>query len=230
MTISLSRYRNAGDTKHPFRVNCRSHTRETLSRPERSRIMDGRRRPHALYQRNGHRMPVAANPRRRDYYVYQFKVDSYPFYVGIGRDKRGPDRLRYVRSLLTPRNRAKLQRSCLQVRVIAELLRERKDIRYSQTRKPLTRAGALEREKKDIARLIRQGFRLTNRQQNPYRHLDAGRAVRTILMGERVSNGRHDLPSVSGHRPSPIYMTLPKMIHQRAAQPSARCGVSSRCT
>jgi hypothetical protein len=133
-------------------------------------------------------MPVSANPRKRDFYVYQFKVDGYPFYVGIGRDERGPDRLRYVKSLLKPHNRGKLERSSLHVRVIAKLLRKKKDIRYFQTRKPLTRAGALAREKKDIAWLIRRGYLLTNWQQNPYRHLDAGRAVRAILTGQRNSD------------------------------------------
>jgi len=131
------------------------------------------------------RMPVAAQPRRRDFYVYQFRVDGHPFYVGIGRDKRGMDRLRYVKSLLTPRNRAKPQLSCLQVKVIAKLLRKKKDIRYFQTRKRLTRAEALAREKKVIARLIRQGYLLTNWQQNPYRHRNAGKAVRVILTGLR---------------------------------------------
>jgi hypothetical protein len=133
-------------------------------------------------------MPVSANPRKRDFYVYQFKVDGYPFYVGIGRDKRGPDRLRYVKSLLTRHNTVKLQRSSLHVRVIAKLLRKQKDIRYFQTKKPLTRAEALAREKRDIARLIRQGYLLTNWQQNPYRHLDASKAVRAILTDQRNSN------------------------------------------
>ena len=44
-------------------------------------------------------MPVAANPLRRDFYVYTFHVEGYPFYVGIGRDRRASDRLRYIRSL-----------------------------------------------------------------------------------------------------------------------------------
>ena len=41
----------------------------------------------------------AAHPRKKDFYVYKFGVEKYPFYVGLGRDQRGPDRLRYVRSL-----------------------------------------------------------------------------------------------------------------------------------
>ena len=44
-------------------------------------------------------MPVAANPLRRDFYVYTFHVEGYQFYVGIGRDRRASDRLRYIRSL-----------------------------------------------------------------------------------------------------------------------------------
>ena len=99
-------------------------------------------------------MPVSANPRKQEFYVYQFKVNGYPFYVGIGRSQRGPDRMRYVRSLLTPKNSAKLKRSSLCVRVIAKLIQKNKDkeLVYSQTRRPLTRAQALELEKKPISR------------------------------------------------------------------------------
>ncbi len=62
-------------------------------------------------------MPAPANPLKRGFYVYTFHVDGYPFYVGLGRDQRGPDRLRYVRSL-TP---AMLKKKSLSVRVMAEL-------------------------------------------------------------------------------------------------------------
>jgi hypothetical protein len=136
-------------------------------------------------------MPASANPRKREFYVYQFKVNDYPFYVGVGRLKRGPDRVRYVRSLLTPQNKAKLERSSLCVRVIARLIQITKDkeiIRYSQTRQPLTRAQALALEKKQIARLIRKGYLLTNWQHNPFRHQDTNTAVKAILTGQRISN------------------------------------------
>ena len=49
-------------------------------------------------------MPAPTNPLKRDFYVYQFKVDGYRSYVGIGRSKRGPHREQYVRTLLTPSN------------------------------------------------------------------------------------------------------------------------------
>src|SRR6185312_714723 len=33
--------------------------------------------------KGGFDMPVATNPHKRDFFVYQFAVDGYPFYVGI---------------------------------------------------------------------------------------------------------------------------------------------------
>jgi hypothetical protein len=120
-------------------------------------------------------MPVAANPLRRDFYVYTFHVEGYPFDVGIGRDRRASDRLRYIRSL-TP---AKLKGKSLSVRVMAVLDR-RACIEYSCTRKPLNRAQALELERETIARLVRKGYQLTNWQHNPFRHNDTDKAVRAI--------------------------------------------------
>jgi hypothetical protein len=131
-------------------------------------------------------MAVTTNSLRRDFYVYQFKVDGYPFYVGIGRSQRGPDRLRYVRSLLTPRNAAKLAKSSLSVRVMAVLLRRKKEIAYSCTRRPMTRRAALAVERKRIAQLITNGFLLTNWQGNPHRHRDVNTAVRAILVKQMM--------------------------------------------
>jgi hypothetical protein len=91
-------------------------------------------------------MPVAANPHKRDFYVYQFKVDGYPFYVGIGRDRRASDRLRYVRSLMVPHNAAKLAKKSFSVRVMAALLRRNAPIKVSCTRLPMNRKQA-QREK-----------------------------------------------------------------------------------
>lgn len=131
-------------------------------------------------------MPVSAFPRKHEFYVYQFKVGAYPFYVGIGRDKRGTDRIRYVKSLLKPHNRLKLQQSSLQVRVLAKLLRRKETVRYLQTRKPLTRSQALAQERAVIGRLVRKGYLLANWQHNPHRHLDAAKAVRAILDDQRT--------------------------------------------
>ncbi|SRR6266702_1371871 len=121
-------------------------------------------------------MPAARNPLKREFYVYTFHVDRYPFYVGIGRDQRGPDRLRYVRSLTPARQKTK----SLSVRVMAALDRKVR-IEYSATRKPMSRSQALALELKTIARLLRKGYHLTNWQHNPHRHNDTNKAVRAVL-------------------------------------------------
>lgn len=120
-------------------------------------------------------MPVAANPLKRDFYVYTFHVDGYPFYVGIGRDRRASDRLRYVRSLAPE----KLKKKSLSVRVMAAL-DVSACIEYSCTRMSLNRAQALALERATIDRLVREGYQLTNWQNNPYRHNDTNRAVNAI--------------------------------------------------
>jgi hypothetical protein len=131
-------------------------------------------------------MPAPANPLARDVYVYQFKVDGYPFYVGIGRSKRGPDRERYVRSLLSSRNATKLAKSTLHVRIIAALIQRNKTVEYSRTRRLMTRDEALTLERKKIAELIRNGFFLTNWRRNPHRHKDLHKALRVILSKQKV--------------------------------------------
>jgi hypothetical protein len=128
-------------------------------------------------------MPVAANPHKRDFFVYQFKVGTYPFYVGVGRSARASDRLRYVQSLMASRRAAKLARKSLSVRIMAALLRRGVEIRLSCTRRPMNRRQALEREEADIVRLVARGFLLTNWQHNPHRHNDVRKAVRAILRG-----------------------------------------------
>jgi hypothetical protein len=135
-------------------------------------------------------MPAPANPRRRDYFVYQFKADGYPFYVGIGHAERASDRLRYVRSLMVPKNVDKLAEKALSVRVIAALLKRKVEIKFSCTRRPMNRRQALDLERRTIDRLVAAGFLLTNWQHNPYRHDDTARAVRAILRGRRTAGAR----------------------------------------
>ena len=112
-------------------------------------------------------MPPPANSRRRDYFVYQFKAGGYPFYVGIGHSERASDRLRYVRSLMVPKNADKLAEKSLSVRVMAGLLKWKVEITYSCTRRPMNRRQALDIERRIIDRLVAAGFLLTNWQHNP---------------------------------------------------------------
>lgn len=130
-------------------------------------------------------MPIAAHPLRREFYVYTFHVDGYPFYVGIGRDQRGPDRLRYVRSL-TP---AKIKKRSLSVRVMA-VLDKKAELKPLYVRRGLTRNRALALEKATIARYVRKGYLLTNWQHNPMRHNDQKLALAAILLNwkHRISN------------------------------------------
>lgn len=113
-------------------------------------------------------MPRPADPLKREFYVYQ--MEFYPFYVGIGRAKRGNDRMRYTRNLLT-RHPTMLQQKSLSVRVLAELLKRNKIWKCRHTNKSLTRPVAVAIEKKRITRLIKRGYVLTNWQHNPHRHL-----------------------------------------------------------
>jgi hypothetical protein len=131
-------------------------------------------------------MPVAASHLSDDFYVYQFQVDAYPFYVAVGRSQRGPDSVRYVRSLMTPSNAAKLARSSLSNRVIAALIQQGMEPAYSRTSELVTRPEALVLERKQLAQLLAKGFLLTNWQHNPHRHRDVGKAVRAILSKQLV--------------------------------------------
>ncbi|WP_316205390.1 hypothetical protein [Bradyrhizobium sp. SZCCHNS3004] len=130
-------------------------------------------------------MPVSAHPGKRDFFVYEFKVDGYPFYVGIGRDRRATDRVRYVRSLMVPHNADKLAKRSLSVRVMAALLRRDASIKLVCTKVPMNRRQALAREKQKIERLVAAGFLLTNWQHNPRRHNNVSRAVRAIVSKKR---------------------------------------------
>jgi hypothetical protein len=130
-------------------------------------------------------LPLPNNPQKRDFFVYQFRIDGYPFYVGIGRDKRATDRLRYVRSLMGAKSAIKLGQKSLSVRVMAALLRRDITITLSCTRRPMNRQEALIVERKTIKRFVTAGFQLTNWQHNPYRHNNTAKAVRVILSSKR---------------------------------------------
>ncbi len=130
-------------------------------------------------------MPVSAHPRRRDFFVYEFRVDGYPFYVGIGRDKRASDRIRYIRSLMVPHNAGKLAKRSLSVRVMAALLRRNASIKLVCTKIPMNRGQALAYEKRRIERLVATGFLLTNWQHNPRRHNSVATAVHAIVSKKR---------------------------------------------
>ena len=130
-------------------------------------------------------MPAPRNPRKKDFYVYRFKVADYPFYVGVGRAERASDRLRYVKSLMVPKNRTRLASKSLSVRVMAALLKRGEHIRWTRTRF-MTRSEALRLEKKTINRLVSAGFLLANWQHNPSRHNNTAKAVGAIISRRKI--------------------------------------------
>ena len=128
-------------------------------------------------------MPGPANPSGNDFYVYWFKVDGYPFYVGRGRAGRGPMREQYVKNIMRPENAEKRARADLCVRVYAELLdRGIKPDYFATDTMTLPEAKALEQQ--EIAQLVAQGVLLTNRAYNPRRPKDLDKAMAAILSKE----------------------------------------------
>jgi hypothetical protein len=133
-------------------------------------------------------MPVAANPEKRDFYVYVFEFGGYPFYVGVGRSKRVAYRLTYVRRLMKPHNTEKLDAQALHIRVMAALLDQGKTPTWSETPREqlMTKPQAHEEEEATILRLDKAGFLLTNWNGNDRRHNDVDNAVAAILGGKHL--------------------------------------------
>jgi hypothetical protein len=131
-------------------------------------------------------MPAPADPHKLEFYVYQFEADGYPFYVGIGRAERASNRERFIRSLLK-HHPEKLQSKSLKDRVMAELIRMKREFKYREIKTGMKREEALALEKEQIRSLAGQGYLLTNWHHNLHRHRDAKRAVEAILAKHRFS-------------------------------------------
>ena len=87
---------------------------------------------------------------------------------------------------MVPKNRAKLARKSLSVRVMAALSERNVGVLPSRANSHINRRRALVLEKEQIASLLAKGFMLTNWQHNPYRHKDPSRAVQAILSKKRA--------------------------------------------
>ena len=122
-------------------------------------------------------MPVPRNPRRAEFYVYRLCVESVPFYVGIGRDRRASDRVRYVKYLMARNADGKPVKWHFSASVIAALLTRGHKVVVRYAVKNLTRVEALRRESVQIHNLRRRGLVLANSQQNP----DRPKHVRTLV-------------------------------------------------
>jgi hypothetical protein len=114
-------------------------------------------------------MPAAKNPDNNDFYVYRFTVNGKPFYVGIGRDKRGSDRIRYVEYLMRREKEGKPVKWSFSMKVIAEILKRGHQIQIEYPYCHLVRSEALKLERQEIASLLLQKHELANIHHNPDR-------------------------------------------------------------
>jgi hypothetical protein len=111
-------------------------------------------------------MPIAANPTRRDFFVYVLCANGQPFYVGIGRDQRAADRIRWVKSQLARESKGLKGKWVRHTRVIAQCLRNGIEVRTRVVKRGVKRAEALEYERDAIGRYLRRGCLLANHHYN----------------------------------------------------------------
>ncbi len=130
-------------------------------------------------------MPVAANPHSREYYVYTMRAEGHPFYVGIGRDKRASDRVRWVQSQIARELRGLPAKWVRHTCVIRRLLEANIAVKSKTHRANLNRAEALTFERELIQRLKRRGIVLANHHHNADCTLDADQIVADLK--ERIS-------------------------------------------
>jgi hypothetical protein len=122
----------------------------------------------------------AKNPNARECYVYRLETNRVPFYVGIGRDKRASDRVRYIGSLMARERRGVPVKWHLSAVVIANFLRHPNAVKVHYTARGLTRRTALLKERAQIARLAARGAVLANIQNNPRRPQSASDVIRNV--------------------------------------------------
>jgi len=125
-------------------------------------------------------MPVCKNPEAPEFFVYAFKANGRPFYVGIGRSSRASDRVRYVRYLMAREQKGKSVKWAAHTRVMAELIRHGIVPELAMLASGLVRAAALAQEKLAIQRLRAEGHVLANR------HFNGGAAITVEQVVEAV--------------------------------------------
>jgi hypothetical protein len=114
-------------------------------------------------------VPTAKNPNLAEFYVYRLEVDRIPIYVGIGRDKRASDRVRYIKNMQRRDARGQVVKWHLSASVVAYFLRRHHEVCVRYRFSGLVRSAALVRERAEIARLVARGSVLANYQHNPAR-------------------------------------------------------------
>ena len=114
-------------------------------------------------------MPLPKHPERPEFFVYALVVKAIVFYIGMGRDKRASDRVRYVENLIRLKKLGKRPHWDFGTRVIAGFLKRGVKPEPKYIHRGLTRKRALILERRAIDRYVSRGFLLVNRGHNPNR-------------------------------------------------------------
>src|SRR5687767_10140904 len=126
-------------------------------------------------------MPSANNPDIPEFYVYCFKVEGIPFYVGIGRAARASDRIPYIDRCIEREKKGATIKWKLECSVIVALRNAGYRVTYEYVVKNVVRATALKRERAEIGRLLAEGAILANLQHNPKRAGSASEVINPLL-------------------------------------------------
>lgn len=126
-------------------------------------------------------MPTAKDPSLQEFYVYALETHGMLFYVGHGRAKRAPDRVRYVEYLMRRQKQNKPVKWNKANEVAAEFLRGEHKIHVCYLCHGLSKANASDREQKEIARLRSSGVMLASYQHNEGGPSNAKALVRHVL-------------------------------------------------
>jgi hypothetical protein len=132
-------------------------------------------------------MPAPKDPAACEFYVYRFEIHRIPFYVGVGRSKRASDRERHVRRMMEREDLGLKVRWQLSSATHALAIRRQLVVKVKYVLKDVCRADALEREKREIKRLLRKGLALANLHHNPDRPTDAASLLSAVGLAMAAS-------------------------------------------
>jgi hypothetical protein len=128
-------------------------------------------------------MPRCRDPHKADFRVYTFSVNGHVFYVGMGREARATDRIRWTKYCMRRELSGATAKWSVNTLVIARLLKRGIDPRLRFVTSMMSRAQALAHEKKLIGKLRANGVLLANRTHN------GGRSAATV---ERIVRALYD--------------------------------------
>lgn len=112
-------------------------------------------------------MPRPNDPNARDFYVYVFHANDYPFYVGHGRADRLRDRPVYIDRLVRLHPNRAYHRWKRHMEVVANLWQAGVQVYFDQLTSDQTKAEATAQEGELLKKLIKEEFLMSNEAGNP---------------------------------------------------------------